>query len=151
MKTILSFLLLFASMSLLAQTKKLEVTNSETGKSIFFEEAQRVKITTESREKLVGILTFQDNENIAIDGVPVKLDNVSSIKYFPKGGKTVKNIVLATGLGLLAGSGIAAADNNGSAFALFAAGTGTTVVGGLLGNKNKTYIKRKNIFKIIEQ
>ncbi|MGH2666926.1 hypothetical protein [Flavobacterium sp.] len=151
MKAILSFLLLFVSIGVLAQTKKLEVTNSETGKSVYFEETQRVKVTTESRQKLTGTLTFQDSENIAIDGVPVKLDNVSSIKYFPKKGRTVKNIVLATGLGLLAGSGIAAADNNGSAFALFAAGTGTTVIGGLIGNKNKTYIKRKNIFKIIEQ
>ncbi|TGD59193.1 hypothetical protein [Flavobacterium humi] len=151
MKTIVSFLLLFASMTLMAQTRTLEVTNSKTGKAITFEQNQRVRIITESREKLVGTLTFQDNETIAIDGTPVKLDNVSSIKYFPKGGRTFKNIVMGTGLGLLVGSGIAAANNNGSAFTLFAVGTGTTLVGGFLGNKNKTYIKRKNTFKIIEQ
>jgi len=151
MKAILSFLILFASFSASAQTKKLEATNTETGKAVYFETSQRVKITTDDRKKLVGLLTFSDAESIAIDGVNVKVDNIQSIKNFPKKGRTAKNIILGTGIGLLAGSGIAAVAGNGTAFSLFAVGTGATIVGGLVGNSNKTYIKRRNAFKIIEQ
>lgn len=151
MKAILSFLILFASFSTFSQTKMLEVTNTETGKAISFGASQRVKITTDDRKKLVGILTLPNAESIAIDGVEVKIDNIQSIKNFPKKGRTVKNIILGTGLGFLAGSGIAAAAGNGTAFSLFAIGTGATITSGLVGNKNKTYIKRRNAFKIIEQ
>ena len=86
-----------------------------------------------------------------VDGVAVKLDNIQSIKNFPKKGRTFKNIVLGTGLGLVAGSGVAALGGNGSAFTLFAVGTGTTIAGGLINNGNKTYIKRRSAFKILEQ
>lgn len=151
MKAILSFLLLFVSLNTFAQAKKLEVTNTQTGKAIYFEESQSVKITTEDRQKFVGTLTFPDTESVAIDGVAVKLDNIQSIKNSSKKGKTLKNIVLGTGLGLVVGSGIAAAGGNGSAFTLFAAGAGTTVVGALINNGNKTYIKRRSAFKIITQ
>jgi hypothetical protein len=150
MKTILSFILLFVSLHTFSQTKKLEVTNNQTGKSILFEESQRVKVTTVKRQKLVGTLTFESAESIAVNGVPVPIDNINSIKYFPKKGRTLKNIILGTGLGLVAGSGVAAAFGNGTAFSLFAAGAGTTVVGGLIGNGNKTYIKQRSTFKIIE-
>ncbi|WP_395057467.1 hypothetical protein [Flavobacterium sp.] len=150
MKTILSFIILFVSLNTFSQTKKLEVTNNQTGKSILFQEAQRVKVTTVKREKLVGILTFENAESIAVNGVPVQIDNINSIKYFPKKGRALKNIVLGTGLGLVAGSGVAAAFGNGNAFSLFAIGAGTTVVGGLIGNSNKTYIKQRSTFKIIE-
>jgi hypothetical protein len=151
MKAIVSFLIMFVSLNALAQTKKLEVTNTKTGRSVIFEESQRVKIITEERKKLVGAITFPDTESIAIDGVPVKIDHIQSIKNFPKKGRTIKNIVLGTGLGLLASSAVAAADGNGSAFALFAAGAGTTIVGGFIGNGNKNYIKRRSSFKILEQ
>ena len=151
MKAILSFLILFVSFGTFAQTKKLEITNTKTGKVIYFEASQRVKITTDDRKKLVGTLTFPDTESIAIDGVPVKIDNIQSVKNFPKKGRTLKNIILGTGLGLVAGSGVAAAAGNGSAFALFASGTATTIVSGFIGNSNKTYIKRRNAFKILEQ
>ena len=90
MKTILSFILLFVSLHTFSQTKKLEVTNNQTGKSILFQEAQRVKVTTVKREKLVGILTFESAESIAVNGVPVSIDNINSIKYFPKKGRTLK-------------------------------------------------------------
>ncbi len=46
MKTILSFIVLFISINTFSQTRKLEVTDNQSGKSIFFQEAQRVKITT---------------------------------------------------------------------------------------------------------
>jgi len=152
MKTILSFLVLFVSLNTFAQLKKLEVTNTQTGKSVLFEESQRVKVTTESRKKYVGLLTIQDIQTIAINGNPVKVENILSIKNFPRKGRTFKNIVLGTGLGLVAGSAVAAAASNGNAFWMFTAGTATTITGGLINNgKNKTYIKRKSAFKIIEQ
>ena len=71
-------------------------TNNQSGKSILFQEAQHVKVTTVKREKLVGILTFENAESIAVNGVPVQIDNINSIKYFPKKGRTLKNIVLGT-------------------------------------------------------
>ncbi|EKT3958566.1 hypothetical protein [Flavobacterium psychrophilum] len=149
MKTILSFIVLFISINTFSQTRKLEVTDNQSGKSIFFQEAQRVKVTTTKREQLVGTLTFENPESITINGMPIPINNINSIKYFPKKGAVLKNIILGTGLGLVAGSGIAAAFGNGNAFSLFAAGAGTTIAGGLIGG-NKTYIKQRSTFKIIE-
>ncbi|ELY1979180.1 hypothetical protein SL055_001388 [Flavobacterium psychrophilum] len=145
MKTILSFIVLFISINTFSQTRKLEVTDNQSGKSIFFQEAQRVKVTTTKREQLVGALTFENPESITINGMPIPINNIN----FPKKGAVLKNIILGTGLGLVAGSGIAAAFGNGNAFSLFAAGAGTTIAGGLIGG-NKTYIKQRSTFKIIE-
>ncbi|WP_411377664.1 hypothetical protein ACLHWR_01385 [Flavobacterium psychrophilum] len=103
MKTILSFIVLFISINTFSQTRKLEVTDNQSGKSIFFQEAQRVKITTTKREQLVGALTFENPESITINGMPIPINNINSIKYFPKKGAVLKNIILGTGLGLVAG------------------------------------------------
>jgi hypothetical protein len=151
MKTILSSLVLFISLTTFAQTKKLEATDKVTGKSIYFEEGQRVKLTTSDRKKMVGILSITDLQTFAVSGVEVKTDNISSIKHYPKGGRTAKNIFLGTGAGLVAGSGVAAAFSNGSAFSLFTGGTASIITGALLNNKNKSLIHRNYMFKIIEQ
>jgi hypothetical protein len=148
MKHIISLLVFFIALNLHSQTKKLEITNSKTGKSIFFESNQNIKIVTITKEKIIGDLSITDNETISVNGNPIKLDNIVSIKNLPKKGRNIKKIVLATGLGLVAGSGIAAAVGNGNAFTLFGFGAATTIVGGLLDNK--TYLKNRCVFKIIE-
>lgn len=150
MKKLLSITFLLLSISLLAQTKKLEATHKETGKQIYFQEGQRVKITTNDRKKTVGILAIIDLQTINVNGVDIKTDNLSSIRYYPRGGRTLKNILLGTGAGLLATSGALAAGNNGTAFAVFGAGTGTVIAGALVNNKNKALIHRHYLFKIVE-
>jgi hypothetical protein len=148
MKAIVSFILLFISLNTIGQTKKLEITNNQNGKLVYFQEAQRVKLRTQSGIKLVGEITFLDTETITVNNTAIKL---GSIKNYPKKGAKFKTAVLLTGLGLLASSAVAGAASNGSAFTLFAAGSGTIAAGSFLQSGNKTYIKRRNIFKIIEQ
>jgi hypothetical protein len=138
MKTIITFILLFISLNTIGQTKKLEITNNQSGKLAYFQEAQRVKLRTQSGIKLVGEITFLDTETIAVNNTTIKLDSISSIKNFPKKGAKFKTAVLLTGLGLLASSAVAGAASNGSAFTLFTAGAGTIAVGSFLQSGNKT-------------
>lgn len=150
MEKLLFMLSLLFTISFFGQTKKLEVTNKETGKQIFFENNQRVKLNTLDRKKLVGTLTIIDLETISVDGTNVKTSNISGIKYFPKRGRTAKNIFLGTGAGLVAGSGVAGLANSESAFTLFLGGTASIATGALLNNKHKSLIYRHYMYKIIE-
>lgn len=150
MKKLLLFALLLLSLTVLGQTKKLEATNKETGKAFLFTEGQRVKVTTNDRKKLVGVLVIKDAQTLNVEDTDVKIDNLSSIKYFPKGGRTAKNILFGAGAALLATSGVLAADNNGAAFSAFAGGTATIITGALVNNKHKTLIHRHYLYKIVE-
>ena len=148
MKNIYVILILMLSFQMMAQNKKMEITNNSNGKTVIIEESQNVKIATIDREKYTGNITFIDAETISLQGQNIKLDNVNSIKNV--GGKkiTTKKIIMGVGLGLVATSGIMAATSNGNAFSFFAVGTCTAIVGGLLNYKNKNYSKRKYTFKI---
>ena len=150
MKKLFLTLILLASTLFFAQTKRLEATNNQTGKSILFEEGMRVKVTTQDRQKIVGMVSFKDSETLSVDNNEVKLNNLSSIKYYPKGGRTAKNILYGVGSGLIVSSGIAGLAKSGSAFTLFTAGLGTAITGALVNNKNKTLIYRNYTFKIVE-
>lgn len=150
MKKLLLILSILFSLTLFSQVKRLEVTHKETGKQLFFEGGQRVKLTTSDRKKLVGTFAVTDMQTININGIDVKVDNISSIKYYPRGGRTAKNILLGTGAGLVASSGVAAAFSNGSAFSLFAGGTASIIAGALVNNKNKALIHRHYMYKIVE-
>lgn len=150
MKNLFLTIFLLASTLFLGQSKKMEATNNQTGKSIIFEEGMRVKVTTLDRHKFVGSISFKDTETLTVDNNEVKLANLSSIKYFPKGDKKAKKILFGVGSGLIVGSGVAGLAKNGSAFALFAGGLGTAIVGALVDNKNKNLVFRQYTFKIIE-
>lgn len=150
MKKSISILLLLLSVTLFAQTKKLEAANKVDGKTVLFEQGARVKLTTQDRKKLVGELTIKDAETISVNGTDVALSNISSIKNYPKGANKVKNILYGTGAGLIVGSGIAGAAKSGSAFSLFLGGAVTALTGTLVNNKHKTVIYRNYIFKVVE-
>lgn len=150
MKNLFLTIFLLASTLFFAQTKKLEATNNQTGKSVLFEEGMRVRVTTQDRHKFVGIISIKDSEIFTVDNNEVKLSNLSSIKYYPKGGRTAKNILYGIGSGLIVSSGVAGLAKNGSAFTLFTAGLGTVITGALVNNKNKTLIYRNYTYKIVE-
>lgn len=150
MKNIFLTIIILFSIQIVAQTKKFEVSNNVSGKTVMFEESQRVKISTVNREKFTGNLIFIDEKTISIDGNNINLDDVNSIKGDSKKGITTKKVIMGVGLGLVATSGVMAATSNGNAFAFFGSGAATTIVGGLLNGGNKNYIKRKNTFKIIQ-
>ncbi|MCL9805015.1 hypothetical protein NAT51_05770 [Flavobacterium amniphilum] len=150
MKKLLSLALLLLSLTVFSQTRKLEATHKENGKAFTFTEGQRVKVTTSDRKKLVGVLVIKDAQTLNIEDTDIKIENLSSIKFFPKKGRTAKNILFGVGAALLATSGVLAADNNGAAFTTFAGGTTSIVVGALVNNKHKTLIHRHYLYKIVE-
>lgn len=149
MKNLLSAILLLATLTTFAQ-KKLEATPKVSGETIVFENNNRVKLTTNNRQKFVGEITIKDEQTVTINGTDVKLDNISSIKHYPKGGRKWKNILLGTGAGLVVGSGVAGLAKSGVAFTLFTAGTGSIIAGALVNNKHKTAIYRNYTFKVVE-
>jgi len=150
MRKIISIVLLLLSITVVAQTKKLEAANKVTGKTVLFENGTRVKITTLDRKKFVGDLTIKDAETITVNGNDVALTNIGSIKNYTKGGRTAKNILYGVGAGLIVGSGVAGLAKNGSAFALFMGGTATAITGALVNNKHKTLVYRNYLFKVVE-
>lgn len=149
MKNIYFTLLLVLSFQVIAQNKKMEIVENSNGNSILIEESQNVKLSTVTRENYKGTIKFVDLETINIENQDIKLDNINSLKVIGEKKITTKKIVMGVGLGLIATSGVMAASSNGNAFSFFAVGTGTTIVGGLLKDKNKNFSKRKYTFKII--
>ena len=149
MKKVFSIVFLIACFNLFGQ-KKFEATDKKSGQATMILEGSRVKLTTQDRKKLVGQMLIKNTETLTIEGQEVALTNISSIKNYPRGGRKAKNILLGIGSGLLVSSGVAGLAKNGSAFALFAGGTGTVITGALVNNKHKTLIYRNYIFKIVE-
>lgn len=150
MKKLFSILILVFTLSSLAQTKKFEASDKVTGQTVIIEEGQRVKVTTLDRKKFVGMISFKDAETLNVDSNEVKLSNLGTIKYYPRGGRTAKNILYGVGAGLITSSGVAAAASNGNAFALFVGGSGTAIIGAFVNNKNKNLTYRHYIYKIVE-
>ncbi|WP_428225379.1 hypothetical protein [Flavobacterium sp.] len=130
--------------------KKFEATNKQNGQTITLLEGNRVKITTLNRLKYTGELTLKNSETIAVNGQEIILNNLASIKNYPKGGRKLKNILFGVGSGLIVSSGVAGLAENGNAFSLFLGGTATALTGALVNNKHKTLIYRNYIFKIVE-
>ncbi len=149
MKKLFAIAIFLLSFQMIAQSKKMEISNNIDGKTITLEDAQEVKISTINRGNYKGNLTINDAETVNIEGQSLKLDDIINIKIIVTKKLTTKKIVTGVGLGIVATSGILAATSNGNAFSVFAVGTGTTIVGGLLKDKNKNYSKRKYTYKII--
>ncbi|OXA83969.1 hypothetical protein B0A56_00035 [Flavobacterium columnare NBRC 100251 = ATCC 23463] len=124
MKKVFSIVFLIACFNLFGQ-KQFEATDKKSGQATTILEGSRVKLTTQDRSQML----IKNAETLTIEGQEVALTNISSIKNYPHGGRKSKN---------------------GSAFALFAGGTGTIITGALFNNKHKTLIYRNYIFKIVE-
>jgi hypothetical protein len=150
MKNTLYILLLLISFAGFSQNKALELKNKQTGKTILFEENQRIKVRTLDGKKSIGKLTFSDNETLIINNKTIKLDSLQSVKTQPRVLGTIKTIVLATGLSVVGASLIAAAKGNNAAFLLFTVGSGITITSGILEGLNANNINRKWEFKIIK-
>ncbi|WP_375605011.1 hypothetical protein [Flavobacterium davisii] len=95
MKNLFVTLVLIISFLFFAQSKKTEATtNNQTGKSVIFEEGMRVKVITLDRPKYVGAISFKDADTFTVDNNKVKLTNLGSIKYYPKGDTKAKKSFL---------------------------------------------------------
>jgi predicted phage tail protein len=151
MKTIVSILALFVSLTFFSQTKAFEITNIKSGKITIFDGNTRVKIRTLDKKKHVGLLTFSDNETLIIDNQSIKTDSILSIKKQPRVLGTVKTIVLITGLTVIGSSVIVAASGGEAAFLLFTIGTGATLSSGIIESLNPNHSNRKWTYKIIEK
>jgi hypothetical protein len=151
MKNRIYFLVIFLSISVFAQHKTLELTNIQTGKVIFFEENQCVKIRTLDHKKWIGNLKITDSLSIIVNNHKVEIDSLQSIKNQPKILGTLRTIFLITGLSIVGASIIAASGGSDAAFLLFTVGSGTTISSGIIEGLNSNYTKRKWTYKIVEK
>lgn len=129
----------------------LEITNINSGKTKVYTENQRVKVRTLDGKKHIGVLHFSDNEAFTVGDHIIKTDSILSIKANPKVLGTVKTVVLATGLAIVASAVIVASAGGDAAFLLFATGTGVTIAAGVLEGINSNNSNRKWTFKIIDK
>jgi predicted phage tail protein len=150
MKSRIYLLLLFISLSVLAQHKTLEITNIKNGKVKVFEENQRVKIRTLDHKKWVGNIKITDSLSFTVNNHKIAIDSLQSIKKQPKVLGTIKTVVLISGVAILGASIIAASGGSDSAFMIFAIGAGTTVSSGIIGSLNSNYTHRKWSYKIVD-
>jgi hypothetical protein len=151
MKTIVSILALFVSLTFFSQTKAFEITNIKSGKITIFDANTRVKIRTLDEKKIVGRLTFSDDKTLIIDNQTITIDSILSIKKQPKILGTVKAIILITGLAVIGSSIIVASSGGEAAFFLFTIGTGATIGSGIIESLNANHSTRKSTFIIIEK
>lgn len=140
--------LFFAISAIGISQNKLIVSENKSGNEILFENKQIVKVATISRKSLEGELKITSNNSISINDVIVELTDINSIKLIQKSSVTFKKVLLGAGLTAIATSGVLAATSNESAVAVFAGGAATTIIGGLIKNKNINYTSSKNTFTI---
>ncbi|WP_310378901.1 hypothetical protein [Flavobacterium sp.] len=150
MKNLFYCLLALISFTAIAQQKTIQITNITNGKIKIYEENQRVKIRTLEGKKLVGNLTFTDNETFVINNQSIKIDSVLSIKKQPKLLGTIRTVVLVTGLAIVGSSIIVAASGGNAAFLLFTVGSGVTISAGLIEAINSNNSNRQWKFKIVD-
>lgn len=151
MKNIIYLLVIFISFTAFSQQKAIEITNIKTGKVLFFEENQRVKIRTLDGKKHIGNLKISDSLSFTVNNQSVKMDSLQSIKKQPKKLATIKTVVLATGLAVVGTSIVAASGGSDAAFLLFTIGSGVTIGAGLLEGINANNSNNRWTFKIIEK
>lgn len=144
---VLNILILFST-GIFSQSK-LVVTHKKNAKSTYFETNQNVKIFTNEQKTFEGTLKILNGSLISINDVNINLSNLRSIKLLKTSKKIpFRNIVLATGLVAVSTSSVLAITSNESAVSVFAGGAATTIIGGLIQNKNKLYSDQKYTFTI---
>lgn len=151
MKKIISILTLLLTLTSFSQQRTIEITEIRTGKTMYYEDNQNVKIRTLDGKKHKGILKLVDNETFFVDNETIKIDSLQSIKINPKGINQIKNIVLYTGLTIVATGLILAAAGNNAAFLVLTAGTGITFGAGIIEGINGYNSLNKWNFKIVEK
>lgn len=151
MKNIIYVLLFFISFAAFSQQKAIEATDKKTGKVIFFEENQRIKIRTLAGKKYIGNLKISDNSSFTVNDQAIKIDSLKSIKKYPKKLATAKTALFITGLATLGASAVAAATGSDAAFLLFTVGSGITIGSGIIEGANKNRTNYRCNFKIIEK
>lgn len=151
MKNLLYLFFFVISFAAFSQQKSIEITNKKTGKTIVYEENQRIKIRTLAGKKHIGNLKISDNSNFMVNNQSVKIDSLKSIKKYPKKIETTKKVLFATGLATLGASIVTAASGSESSSLLFIIGSGITIGSGIIEGINTTNSNYKWDFKIIEK
>jgi small nuclear ribonucleoprotein (snRNP)-like protein len=151
MKKLIFLLTLFFSLSLFSQEKMIEITEIKSGKTINYTDNQSVKIRTFDGKKHKGILKVVDNETFLVGSESIKIDSLQSIKVNLKKINQIKNIVLITGIAVVATGLTLATVGNNAAFLLLTVGSGITISAGIIEGINGYNSKRKWIFKIVEK
>ena len=151
MKKIILLVLLFLSFTAFCQQKAIEITNIKTGKTIVYENSQRIKIRTLDGKKHVGELKVVDENTFLVGSETIQIDSLQSIKIQPKNLEQIKNIVLYTGLAIVVTGITLATLGNNAAFLAITVGTGVTIGAGIIEGINGNNSKRKWNFKIIEK
>ena len=151
MQKLILFLTLLFSLTIFSQQKTIEITEIKSGKTIEYKENQNIKIRTLDGKKHKGILKLVDNQTFLVGNETIKIDSLQSIKVNPKGINQIKNIVLYTGLAIVATGLILATAGNNAAFLALTIGSGVTIGAGIIEGINGYNSKRKWNFKIVEK
>jgi len=151
MKKIILILTLLLSLTSFSQQKSIEITEIKTGKTIYYEDNLSVKIRTLDGKKHIGILKLVDNETFLVGDETIKIESLQSIKINPKGINQIKNIVLYTGLAIVATGLILATVGNNAAFLALTVGATVTVGAGIIEGINGYHSISKWNFKIVEK
>jgi hypothetical protein len=117
---------LFSSIMLKAQEKGVNLTNKESGKTVFLKENRRVLIKTDSGKVFKGRFKIADNNSIIIRKDTIALTSVASIKRKPFGLAAVSGVII---MGIGTPVIIASAAQGGLALLALPVGVGIDGVG----------------------
>jgi small nuclear ribonucleoprotein (snRNP)-like protein len=151
MKKIISILTLLLTLTSFSQLRIIEITEIRTGKTMYYEDNQNVKIRTLDGKKHKGILKLVDNETFLVGDETIKIESLHSIKINPKGINQIKNIVLYTGVAIVATGLILATVGNNAAFLVLTVGSSVTIGAGIIEGINGYNSLNKWNFKIVEK
>lgn len=150
MKKILFILLLF-SFQLFSQTNSIQLTNNETGKTIFITENSRVKVKTNDGEKHFGKFKIIDSSSIELKGKKIFLKDISVLKNRSVGKAFASAGLIFIGASTFAIGSILVLVDIPSALIIMTSGGFTTTVGALLPDFNNGHHSDKWNYKIIEK
>jgi hypothetical protein len=136
-KTTFLIFVLFSSMMLKAQEKGVNLTNKESGKTVFLKENRRVLMKTDSGKVFKGRFKIVDNNSVVISKDTIALSSIVLIKKKPLG-LSIASGVLVLGVATPIVVGSAAA--GGYAVLLIPAGAAIGGVGMALPAFSRRYV-----------